>query len=61
MDFWAELGITALLRLLKDKRKAKQHYPAIAKVFVKAEIVAMRDRDLQVEIEHQRKKEAGEL
>lgn len=34
MDFYIDIGVAALLRLLKDRRSAPRYFPALAKVHV---------------------------
>lgn len=34
MDFYIDIGVAAILRLLKDRRAASKYHAALAKVFV---------------------------
>ena len=45
MDFYIDLGVSAILRLLKDRRGVQRYYSALAKVFVRLE--QLRDLDQQ--------------
>lgn len=57
MDFWIDLGITAVLRLLRSKKEIKQWADALAKVFVKIEVVAELEPTLKQAIHAQRQKQ----
>lgn len=47
MDFWTDIAMTVLLRLLKDKKAVKKWIPALAKLFLALREAADTDTDLQ--------------
>lgn len=34
MDFYVDLAVAVLLRLIKDSRSRRKYYPALVKVFI---------------------------
>lgn len=50
MDFYVDLAITVLLRLLKDRKSAQKYYPAIAKVYLAIRTMSELDLSLMAEI-----------
>jgi hypothetical protein len=52
MDFYVDLAITVLLRILKDRTTSRRYYPALAKVFVAIRDLADLDKNLAAEIQH---------
>jgi len=54
MDLVIDIGIAALLRILKSKKDVQKWLPAIAKVFVAIEDVAAVVPDLAAAIEKKR-------
>jgi len=57
MDFYINLALGVLLQVLKDTGQARRFFPALAKIYVKTELLAQGNESLQAEIDHQRKKE----
>ena len=57
MDFYINLGLSVALQVLKDAKQARRFFPVLAKIYVKVELLAQQDEQLQAEIDHQRKKE----
>lgn len=45
MDFWINLGISAVLQILAMQRTAKPYYRALAKIYGKIALVATTDKD----------------
>lgn len=41
MDFWVDLGVAAILRILKDRRSVKNYYAGLAKVHVRLDQLRM--------------------
>jgi len=56
MDFYIDIGIAVILRIIKDRRQRVKYYAALAKVFVKLELVSTLDPQFLAEIESQRNK-----
>ena len=56
MDFWIDIGITALLRALKNKKQIEAYADAIAKVYVTVESVAETTPVLMRAVQRQREK-----
>jgi len=50
MDFYVDLAVAVLLRLVRDRRGAEKYYPALAKVYVAITALAKADQRLQEEI-----------
>jgi len=50
MDFYVDLAVAVLLRLLKDKRGLAKYYSAIAKVYVAIMRAARLDQQLAAAI-----------
>lgn len=59
MNFYINLAISVLLQVVGDIKEAKKIYPALAKIFIKLEIISQVDPAFMAEVEHQRKKERG--
>lgn len=57
MDFWINLGISAVLQLLQDKSGRLKFYPALAKVYAKIALTAKMDHTLMEAIQVQLEKE----
>jgi hypothetical protein len=43
MDFYVDLAVAVLLRLIKDRRSVARYYPALAKVVVTLEALLRDD------------------
>lgn len=59
MDFYVDLAVAVLLRLLKDKRGLAKYYPAIAKVYVAIHRAAQLDQQLAAAIESAENRAGG--
>lgn len=59
MDLLIEVGISALLSVLRTKKDVRKWEASIAKVYVKIENVAKLDQQLSNAIEMQRNKEGA--
>lgn len=53
-EFWIDLGVSAILRILRNKKKIQAWLPALAKVFVTIENTAQLVPDLAAAIEKKR-------
>jgi hypothetical protein len=59
VDMLIEVGITAVLSILRTRKDIRKFESAIAKVFVKIENVSKLDPGLAAAIERQREKESA--
>lgn len=57
MDFWINLGITAVLQLIADKAARVKYYRALAKIYAKIALTAKMDHTLMEAIQVQLEKE----
>ncbi|HKY46330.1 MAG TPA: hypothetical protein VJM50_24770 [Pyrinomonadaceae bacterium] len=57
MDFWVELGVTAVLSVLRSKSDVKKWAPKLAKIYAKVEKVAQLEPALAQAIHDARSKE----
>lgn len=51
MDFYVDLAVAVLLRLVKDRRGIVKYYPALAKVYLAIRDLADVDPKLAAELE----------
>jgi hypothetical protein len=58
MDRWTRLAFAILLEVVSDKRQARQVLPALAKLYIKIDMLSEIEPALRVEIERQEEKEA---
>ena len=57
MDFYIDIGIAAILRILKDRRSSAKYADALAKVYVKLRDAVALDQRLQNAVERQEAKQ----
>jgi len=57
VDFYIDIGIAVILRVLKDRKKARQYFDAFAKVYVRIAEVAAIDQELAAAIARQKAKQ----
>jgi hypothetical protein len=53
MDFYVDLAVAVLLRLIKDRRGVVKYYPALAKVYAAIQKLSSLDGKLADEINKQ--------
>lgn len=56
MDFYVDLGVAVLLRLIKDRRNVRRYYDALAKIFVKLQELIELDKGFAEVVESAQKK-----